>query len=141
MSVLVHGNAASDSLPEGDAETRQALDLYKIMVESSEGLVSHRQGVNTFFLTMNGALLTASGIIVQSSGGDRLGGLGVAMLAVAGQFFAQRGETKIFLHRKATPLLQCLFAILISEQREWLSQRRQQSTVERLNSFFISSPR
>lgn len=70
--------------PEGDAETRQALDLYKIMVESSEGLVSRRQGVNTFFLTMNGALLTASGIIVQSSGGDRLGAVGVAVLAVAG---------------------------------------------------------
>lgn len=70
--------------PEGDAEIRQALDLYKIMVESSEGLVSRRQGVNTFFLTMNGALLTASGIIVQSSGRDRLSGLGVAVLAVAG---------------------------------------------------------
>ena len=70
--------------PEGEAEIRQALDLYKIMVGSSEGLVSRRQGVNTFFLTMNGALLTASGIIVQSSGDDRLGGLGVAVLAVAG---------------------------------------------------------
>src|ERR1019366_4870040 len=49
-----------------------------------EGLVSRRQSVNTFFLTMNGALLTASGIIVQSSGGNRLSGLGVAVLAVAG---------------------------------------------------------
>lgn len=70
--------------PEGDAETKQILDLYKIMVESSEGLVSRRQSVNAFFLTMNGALLTASGIIVQNSGGNRLSGLGVAVLAVAG---------------------------------------------------------
>ena len=70
--------------PKGDAETREALDLYKIMVKSSEDLVSRRHGVNTFFLTMNGALLMASGIIVQSSGGDRLGGLGIAVLAVAG---------------------------------------------------------
>ena len=70
--------------PKGDAETRQALDLYKIMVESSEALVGRRQGVNTFFLTMNGVLLTASGIIVQTSGGDRLGGVGVAVLAVSG---------------------------------------------------------
>jgi len=70
--------------PAGDAETRQALDLYKIMVESSEGLVSRRQAVNTFFLTINGALLTASGIIVQGSGGDRLSGLGVAVIAIAG---------------------------------------------------------
>lgn len=70
--------------PASDAETRQTLDLYKIMVDSSESLVSRRQAVNTFFLTMNGALLTASGIIVQSSGGSRLGGVGIAVLAVAG---------------------------------------------------------
>ncbi|MDW7761104.1 MAG: hypothetical protein SCM96_10765 [Acidobacteriota bacterium] len=70
--------------PTTDVETRQALDLYKIMVDSSESLVSRRQAVNTFFLTMNGALLTASGIIVQSSGGSRLGGVGIAVLAVAG---------------------------------------------------------
>jgi hypothetical protein len=70
--------------PKGENETRQALDLYKIMVESSEDLVRRRQGVNTFFLTINGALLTASGLIVQSSGGNRLAGLGIAVLAVAG---------------------------------------------------------
>lgn len=70
--------------PEGDAAIKQTLDLYRIMVESSESLVSRRQNVNTFFLTMNGALLTASGIIVQSSGGNKLSGLGVAVLAVAG---------------------------------------------------------
>lgn len=70
--------------PQSDAETQQALELYKIMVDSSEGLVSRRQGVNTFFLTMNGALLTAAGVIVQSSGGDRLGWAGVGVLAIAG---------------------------------------------------------
>jgi hypothetical protein len=70
--------------PRGDVATQQALDLYKIMVQSSEGLVGRRQGVNTFFLTMNGALLTAAGLIVQNSGGNKLGGLGVAVLAVAG---------------------------------------------------------
>ncbi len=70
--------------PADEAETRQALDLYKVMVASSESLVNRRQAVNTFFLTMNGALLTASGIIVQSSGGSRLGAVGVAVLAVAG---------------------------------------------------------
>lgn len=70
--------------PQSEVEIRQTFELYKIMVDSSEGLVARRQGVNTFFLTMNGALLTASGIIVQSSGGDRLGGVGVAVLAIAG---------------------------------------------------------
>jgi len=70
--------------PANEAETRQTFDLYKIMVDSSEGLVSRRQSVNTFFLTMNGALLTASGIIVQSSSGNRLSGVGIAVLAIAG---------------------------------------------------------
>ena len=70
--------------PKDNIEIQQALDLYKLMVESSEALVGRRQGVNTFFLTMNGAILTASGLIVQSSGGVRLSGLGVLVLAVAG---------------------------------------------------------
>lgn len=77
----------ASGVPVSDEETQQTLDLYKIMVQSSEGLVSRRQGVNTFFLTMNGVLLTASGIIVQSSGGDRISGLGIAVLAIAGAIF------------------------------------------------------
>jgi hypothetical protein len=36
---------------------------------------------------MNGVLLTSSGIIVQSSGGDRISGLGIAVLAIAGAIF------------------------------------------------------
>lgn len=70
--------------PTDEIGTQQTFDLYKIMVDSSERLVSRRQAVNTFFLTMNGALLTASGIIVQSSGSYRLTAMGVAVLAVAG---------------------------------------------------------
>ncbi|MAY03834.1 MAG: hypothetical protein CMQ38_12770 [Gammaproteobacteria bacterium] len=70
--------------PKNVAETKQTLDLYKIMVASSESLVGRRQAVNTFFLTMNGALLTASGLIVKSSDGDKLGWIGIAVLAVAG---------------------------------------------------------
>jgi hypothetical protein len=70
--------------PNKTEDTKQAFELYKIMVDSSESLVSRRQGVNTFFLTMNGALLTASGLIVQSAGDEKLGGIGVGVLAVAG---------------------------------------------------------
>lgn len=70
--------------PAGEAEAQQTLDLYKMMVDSSEALVSRRQGVNTFFLTINGALLTASGLIVQGAKGDSLAGLGIAVLSTAG---------------------------------------------------------
>jgi hypothetical protein len=70
--------------PEEPADTQQVLDLYKIMVQSSEGLVGRRQAVNTFFLTINGALLTGYGLIIQNSGGNKVGALGIAVLAVAG---------------------------------------------------------
>ena len=81
--------------PEGEAEIQQSLELYKIMVQSSEGLVTRRQGVNTFFLTMNGAILTASGIIAQNSGKDKLGGIGVAVLAVAGAILCRAWRSLI----------------------------------------------
>lgn len=70
--------------PREANEVQQTLDLYKIMVQSSESLVNRRQGVNTFFLTINGALLTASGLVVQSSGGSSVGVLGIGVLAIAG---------------------------------------------------------
>lgn len=71
--------------PPIDAKSKQqTTDLYKMMVSSSESLVSRRQAVNTFFLTMNGALLTAFGLIVKSAGVDRLNALGIFVLAVAG---------------------------------------------------------
>lgn len=70
--------------PKDATDSAQALDLYKIMVQSSEGLVNRRQGVNTFFLTMNGALLTGSGIVIQNSGTNNIGALGIAVLSLAG---------------------------------------------------------
>ncbi|MGN8224115.1 RipA family octameric membrane protein [Gracilimonas sp. BCB1] len=70
--------------PKNIEEKNQAFDLYKIMVNSSESLVERRQSVNTFFLTMNGAILTAYGLIVKSSGGDKFSALGIFVLAIAG---------------------------------------------------------
>ena len=70
--------------PTDAASKERTIDLYKIMVSSSESLVSRRQAVNTFFLTMNGALLTAFGLIVKSAGAHSLNALGVFVLAVAG---------------------------------------------------------
>lgn len=70
--------------PNSIEEKNQALDLYKIMVSSSEGLVGRRQAVNTFFLTMNGALLTACGIVLKASGGDTLSSLGIIILLLTG---------------------------------------------------------
>jgi len=70
--------------PPRDSSDQQMLELYRMMVQSSEELVRRRQSVNTFFLTMNGALLTAVGLIIQSSEGHKVAGWGIAVLAVAG---------------------------------------------------------
>ncbi|MHB8188564.1 MAG: RipA family octameric membrane protein [Dermatophilaceae bacterium] len=59
-------------------------ELYKLMVASSEALVARRQGVNTFFLTANGALLTAVGFFVGKGPDRALAALAVAVLAMTG---------------------------------------------------------
>ena len=76
----LHAQGEPDT-PESKA---QYFELYKMMVASSEALVARRQGVNTFFLTINGLLLTAIGLFVQSGREVSLGAGGILVLAVAG---------------------------------------------------------
>jgi hypothetical protein len=60
-------------------------ELYKLMVASSEALVGRRQAVNTFFLTANGAILTAVGFFVgKGSGRAALMALAIAVLTTTG---------------------------------------------------------
>ncbi|HWE66990.1 MAG TPA: hypothetical protein VG298_10135 [Acidimicrobiales bacterium] len=74
--------------PRGEPVSAEAqaqfFELYKIMVDSSEALVARRLGVNTFFLTMNGLLLTALGLFLRGGGHARLQAGGILVLAVAG---------------------------------------------------------
>jgi hypothetical protein len=81
-----------DLFPNGlpsDAEDRSRLfELYKIMVASSEGLVARRQGVNTFFLTINGAVLSAAGLVLGSGGHNRVEAAGLMVLSIAGGMLA-----------------------------------------------------
>lgn len=88
LKTGVAPDVASALLPNGlplrSADRAQMFELYKLMVSSSEALVARRQGVNTFFLTANGALLTAIGLVVRGAGGVRLPAGGVAILALAG---------------------------------------------------------
>lgn len=70
--------------PATEEGRAQFFELYKMMVASSEALVARRQGVNTFFLTINGLLLTAIGLFVQGGDRIRLQAGGVFVLAIAG---------------------------------------------------------
>src|SRR5437016_2444721 len=75
--------SGSPTTPE---ERSEFFELYRIMVASSEALVGRRQGVNTFFLTMNGLLLTAVGLVLRggSHGHIRLAASAVCVIALAG---------------------------------------------------------
>jgi hypothetical protein len=75
--------SGAPATPEARAEF---FELYKIMVASSEALVGRRQAVNTFFLTMNGLLLTAVGLFLRAGaqGHIRLQAAAIFVLALAG---------------------------------------------------------
>ena len=62
----------------------QLLQQYKLLVETSETLVSRRQGVNTFFLTFNSLVLSGIGLFAKQGLSGELGGIGLLSLAVSG---------------------------------------------------------
>ena len=77
-------NVLSNGRQLAEENRKEYFELYKVMVESSEALVARRQGVNTFFLTINGVLLTAIGLFIQGGGRLQLQAGGISILAVAG---------------------------------------------------------
>ncbi len=81
------GGALFRKGPPEPEDRADILKLYEMMVDSSEALVGRRQGVNTFFLTLNGALLTAIGLMLRSGGDSSIVGYGVLAIAVAGALF------------------------------------------------------
>jgi hypothetical protein len=78
------GDLFPTGVPTDDKQIDRMFDLYKIMVASSEALVGRRQGVNTFFLTINGAVLTAAGLILSNGHDQRLQAAGLMVLTVTG---------------------------------------------------------
>ena len=47
------------------ADTEALLAQYRLLVETSEALVVRRQGVNTFFLSVNSLVLAAAGLLIR----------------------------------------------------------------------------
>ena len=81
--------AATDAMypsgtPKTGEEHSEVFELYKLMVASSESLVARRQGVNTFFLTINGLVLTAVGLFIRNGGNTGLQAGGIFVLTLVG---------------------------------------------------------
>jgi hypothetical protein len=77
-----------NGLPKNEEERDRLFELYKIMVTSSENLVDRRQGVNTFFLTINGAVVTAAGLILSLKSHGRVEAAGLLVLTITGAILA-----------------------------------------------------
>jgi hypothetical protein len=86
MTYDVRGKLIPSGCPEDPDGRKEFFELYKIMVASAESLVGRRQAVNTFFLTINGLLLTAVGLFVRSGGHGqtRLHAVAILVLVVTG---------------------------------------------------------
>jgi hypothetical protein len=85
------GKFVATLLPSGEPTNQTAgqfLELYKLMVASSETLVGRRQGANTFFLSINGFLLTAIGLFISLGGQMRLQAVGTIGLGITGALIA-----------------------------------------------------
>lgn len=48
-----------------DADKETLFEQYRMFVETSEALVARRQGVNTFFLSVNSAILAVVGLLLR----------------------------------------------------------------------------
>ncbi|WP_158672670.1 RipA family octameric membrane protein [Mycobacterium colombiense] len=73
-----------NGIPQTEEGISKIIDLYKLMVASSEALVNRRQGVNTFFLTANGAIVTAAGLLLGNGTTHEFRNWGMLALAVTG---------------------------------------------------------
>ena len=51
--------------PLSDADRETLFGQYRMFVETSEALVARRQGVNTFFLSVNSAILAVVGLLLR----------------------------------------------------------------------------
>lgn len=51
---------------KGEESEESTLELYKLMINSSESLIQRRQKTNAFFITAMGSLLTIVGLIVKA---------------------------------------------------------------------------
>ena len=76
-----------------DADPTALLAQYRLFVETSEALAARRQGVNTFFLSVNSLLLAATGLLLRDGTVSDLESLALICLSLGGGvlcFFWQR---------------------------------------------------
>ena len=81
-----------------EADVPILLEQYKLLVGTSEALVSRRQQVNTFFLSVNSIILAAIGLIIREETANNITGPVLIVLGLSGMVlcFAWRREILSF---------------------------------------------
>ena len=67
-----------------ETEVPILLEQYKLFVGTSEALVSRRQQVNTFFLSVNSIILAAAGLLIRGQTAHSIAGPALVMLGMSG---------------------------------------------------------
>ncbi|MXY23751.1 MAG: hypothetical protein F4Y45_04410 [Acidobacteria bacterium] len=67
-----------------DTDSEALLAQYKLFVQTSEALAARRQGVNTFFLSVNSIVLAASGLLLRDGLLNHLESFALICLSLGG---------------------------------------------------------
>lgn len=119
----ISGSFAQTLLPYGipveDKDRDRLFELYKIVVTSWEALVGRRQAFNTFFITIQGALVAVAGLLLRGSGQVQSKAVALTALAIVGGVIAYSWGS---LLRSYGQLNGGKFKVI--NTLEWLSPRR-----------------
>ena len=70
--------------PANETEVSVLFEQYKLIVGTSEALVSRRLQVNTFFLTVNSLILAAIGLLLRENASNNIVGAALFILGISG---------------------------------------------------------
>lgn len=90
--------------PKGTAFTepdlQRLLEQYKLLVQTSESVVLRRQGVNTFFLTINTLLLSGIGLLAKQGLQGQFGAIGMMGISITGVILCSAWTRLVRSHRQ-----------------------------------------
>lgn len=126
MSEPAQVEQSDDPLVTSAATRTELIDLYKMYVSNAEAVVSRRQSVNTFFLSVNTLLLSAIALVTEFGAKGSSGPIAIAILGLTGVVLSGIWKSIIGLYgRQRTSMFFVIYAL--EEQigvhlfrKEWL---------------------
>ncbi|MDV2503818.1 MAG: hypothetical protein RX318_07675 [bacterium] len=104
MIEVSENQLESTLYPKGTQFSEQELSVlmeqYKLFVDTSEKLVSRRQTVNTFFLSINALVLSGLGAIAKELLTNRIAIIGILAISIAGILLCIGWRRLVHTHRQ-----------------------------------------